>query len=106
MAEADRRLREVAQIRRLWRAFRDPHERLEDRRLSGPIVRDGMCLPHVHEPVAAYGRAAIRAAIRQWWCAGECQRIVELGERLGSAFLDEEPLVWVYIEEAKARLTT
>jgi len=39
MPDADRRLREVAQLRKLWRAFREPQERLEDERLSRPVIR-------------------------------------------------------------------
>jgi hypothetical protein len=102
--EADRRLREVAQLRKLWRGFREPQERLEDERLSRPLVRDRPFLPRVQEPLAAYGRPAIRAAIRHWWCAGEYATIVELGERLDPAWSDEEPLIRVYIEAAKAHL--
>lgn len=101
MPEADRRLRQVAELRKLWRAFREPQERLEDQRLSVPIVRDRRNLSRVHEPVAAYGRKAIRAAIRHWWCAGENAAVAELGERLDPALLDEEPLIRVYLESAK-----
>lgn len=104
MPEADRRLQEVAQLRKLWRAFRDPQERTEDHRLSLPIVRDRLLLVRVREPVAIYGRAAIRAAIRYWWCAKDYAAIVELGERLDPALFDQEPLLLVYLEEAKTHL--
>ena|SRR3990172_949329 len=104
MFEFDRHLREVAQLRKLWRAFREPQERQEDKWLAAVVLWD-RGYPHaVREPVAAFGRPAIRAAVRHWWCAGEYAAIVEMGERLGPAFLDEEPLIRVYLEEAKARL--
>lgn len=104
MPDFDRRLREAAQLRKLWRAFREPQERLEDARLSGPIVRGGPRLSPTQNPVAVYGRSAVRAAVRHWWCAGEYAAIVELGGRLNPVFLNEEPLTRVYVEEAKARL--
>jgi hypothetical protein len=102
--EADRRLRQVAQLRKLWRAFRDPQERLEDERLSGPIVRNRGPLSRVEEPIAAYGRPVIRAAIRRWWCTEDYAAIVELGECLDPARLDQEPLIRLYLDEAKAAL--
>jgi hypothetical protein len=77
---------------------------LEDERLARPLVRDRPNLSSVREPVTAYGRAAIRAAVRLWWCAGDYGAIVELGERLDQRLFDEEPLVRVYIEAAKAQL--
>jgi hypothetical protein len=104
MAEADRRLREVAQLRKLWRAFRDPAERLEDERLARPIIGDPAPFLRVQGPLAAYDRPAIRAAIRHWWCRGEYAAIIELVEGLGPGLLDEEPLVRVYLDEAKDRL--
>jgi hypothetical protein len=104
MPDADRRLREGAQLRKLWRAFQDPRERQEDRRLAGPLLADRARLADVPDPLAAYGRAAVRAAIRYWWSAGECGSIVGLASRLPQAFLDEEPLVRVYTAEAQARL--
>lgn len=104
MPELDRRLRQVAQLRKLWRAFREPQERLEDERLSRPVVGDRPNLSRLQEPIAAYGRAAIRAAIRHWWCTGEHAAIVELGERLDPALFDEEPLIRVYVEVARAHL--
>jgi len=104
MPEADRRLRQVAQLRRLWRAFRDPQERLEDERLARPIVGEPPPFPRVQEPLAAYGRLAIRAAIRWWWCTREYAQIVALGERLDQRLLDEEPLIHVYLEAARAHL--
>jgi hypothetical protein len=105
MPEADRRLHEVAQLRKLWRAFRDPQERLDDERLARAIVRDRSTLSRVQEPIAVYGSPVVRAVIRHWWCTGQYAAIVELGERLESSVLEEEPLLRVYTEAAKARLT-
>ena len=104
MPEFDRRLREVAQLRKLWRAFRDPQERLEDERLARAIVRQHPTPSCVQDPIAVYGRPAVLAAIRRWWCRGEYRAIIALGERLGSSVLEEEPLLNVYTEAAKARL--
>ncbi len=104
MPEADRRLREVAQLRKLWRAFREPQERLEDERLSRPIVGNRPPYSRVQEAIAAYGRPAIRAAVRHWWCRGEYAAILELGERLDPALFDEEPLIRIYFDEAQAAL--
>ena len=104
MPEADRRLREVAQLRKLWRAFREPQERLEDERLSRPVIRNRPRFSHVQGPVAAYGHAASRAAIRYWWCQGEYAAIVELSEHLDPRAFDAEPLVAVYVEAARTRL--
>ena len=104
MPEADRRLREVAQLRKLWRAFREPQERLEDERLARPVVREDPPLSRVQEPAAVYGHPAIRAAMRRWWCAGEYAAVVELGERLDPALFDEEPLIRIYFDEAQAAL--
>ena len=64
LEEADRRLREVAQLRKLWRAFREPQERLEDERLVRPIVGEPSPFPRVQGLLAAYDRPAVRAAIR------------------------------------------
>lgn len=105
MLDFDRRLRQVAQLRKLWRAFRDPQERQEDACLARVVLRDRGHLA-VREPVAAYGRPAIRAAIRRWWCAGEYAALAAMGGQLHPAFLEEEPLVRVYVEEAKARLAS
>jgi hypothetical protein len=99
----DERLRELAQLRKLWRAFRDPQERREDETLSRSIVSAIASRRHVQEPIAAYGRHAIRAAIRYWWCQGDYTAIVMLGQQLGPALLDDEPLVRVYLDAAKAR---
>ena len=104
MPELDRRLRQAAQLRKLWRAFRDPQERREDGRLARPIIGEPSPFPHVQELLAAYGRPAVRAAIRCWWCAQEYAQIVELGERLDPRLLDDEPLIHVYLEAASARL--
>ena len=98
------RLREVAQLRKLWRAFRDPQERRSDATLSRPIVAPGSSHTRAHELTAAYGRPVILAAIRHWWCQGDYLGIVTLGSRLDQALLDEEPLVWVYLDAAKARV--
>jgi hypothetical protein len=100
----DRRLREVAQLRKLWRAFRDPQERLADTHLAQPIVGDSLPLPRVQEPPAAYTYPAVRAAIRYWWCRGEYAAIVELAARLDPALFDEDPLIRVYFDAAKDRL--
>lgn len=104
MPEADRRLREAAQLRKLWRAFREPQERLEDERLSRHIIRNRPSVPRVQEPAAAYGTPAIRAAIRYWWCRGDYAAIVELGERLDQRAFDAEPLIGMYVEAARTRL--
>ena len=101
--EFERRLREVAQLRKLWRAFRDPQERREDEELSRPIVASGSSLPNVQEPVAAYGHRTILAALRYWWCRRDYAAMVALGDRLNQALLDEDPLVYVYLEAAKAQ---
>jgi hypothetical protein len=103
--EADRRLREVAQLRKLWRAFREPQERLEDERRSRPVLCNRPPFSRVQEPVAAYGRPAIRAAIRHWWCAGEYAAIIELGEQLDAGLFHEEPLIHVYLQAARQYLT-
>lgn len=102
--KADGRLREVAQLRKLWRAFRDPQERRKDEALSRSIVATGSSHARVQEPSAAYARPAIRAAIRHWWCQGDYIAIVTLGCQLDPALLDEEPVVRVYVDAAKARL--
>jgi hypothetical protein len=104
MPEADRRLREVAQLRKLWRAFREPQERLEDERLSRPVILNDPRLSNIQEPVAAYGLPAIRATIRHWWCTGEYAAIVKLGEHVQPWAFDAEPLIRVYVEAARARL--
>jgi hypothetical protein len=104
MPEADRRLREGAQLRKLWRAFREPQERLEDERLARPVIRTGPPPLHVHEPVAAYGLPSVRAAIRRWWCRGEYAAIIELSEHLDPQAFDAEPLIRVYVEAARTRL--
>ncbi len=104
MPEADCRLREVAQLRKLWRAFQEPQERLEDERLSRPVIDNRPSVPHVREPAAAYGVRAIRAAIRRRWCRGEYAAIVELGEHLDPRAFDAEPLIGVYVEAARAHL--
>jgi len=104
MPEADRRLHEVAQLRKLWRAFREPQERFEDEQLSRPVIRNRPPRLHVQEPAAAYGHPAIRAAIRHWWCREEYAAIVELSEHLDPRAFDVEPLIGVYAEAARARL--
>ncbi len=104
MPEADRRLRKVAQLRKLWRAFREPQERLEDERLARGVLRDRPTFPHVAEPVTLYGPAVILAIVRQWWYAREFSAIVELGEHLDPTLFDEEPLIRIYFDEAQAAL--
>ena len=101
--KVDHRLREVAQLRKLWRAFRDPQERREDEVLSRSIIPAGASAARVQEPTAAYSRRAIRAAMRYWWCQREYAAIVTLGSQLDPALFDEEPLVRVYLDAAKAR---
>ena len=103
-AKADGPLREVAQLRKLWRAFRDPQERREDEALSCSIIAPDSSQARIQEPTAAYGRAEIRAAIRHWWCRGDYEAIVALGRQLDPALLDEEPLVCVYFDAATARV--
>jgi hypothetical protein len=100
----DRRLREVAQLRKLWRAFRDPQERREDEVYSRSVIAAGLSGAHVQAPTAAYGRRAIRAAIRCWWCQKEYMAIVTLGSQLDPALLDEEPLLHIYLDAAKTRV--
>jgi len=104
MPELDRRLREVAQLRKIWRAFRDPQERLEDKRLARPIIDSPLSFPRDQESVAAHGRLIVRAAIRYWWSAREYAQIIWLSERLDPRVLDEEPLIQIYLEEARAHL--
>ncbi len=100
----DRRLREVAQLRKLWRAFRDPQERLADAHLAQPIVDNSLPFPRVQEPPAAYAYPALRAAIRYWWCRGEYASIVELAARLDPVLFNQDPLIRVYFEAAKEYL--
>jgi hypothetical protein len=104
MPEADRRLRQVAQLRKLWRAFLEPRERLEDERLSRPVIRNRPSLWHVQESSVAYDPPTIRAAIRHWWRRGEYAAIVELSEQLDQRVFDAEPLNGVYVEAARACL--
>ena len=105
MPELDRRLREVAQLRKIWRAFRDPQERLEDKQLAGPIISNPLSLPRDQGSLAAHDRLIVRAAIRYWWCAREYAQIIKLGEHLDPRVLDEEPLICIYLEAAKTHLT-
>ncbi len=102
--DADRRLHELAQLRKLWRGFRDPQERLEDERLSRPILDNPQHRPAVQESIAPYGLPAVRAAIRHWWTKGEYAALVKFAEQLEPELLDDEPLIRVYLEEAAARL--
>jgi len=104
MPDADRRLRQAAQLRKLWRAFREPQERLEDARLSRPILDNAPHRPGVQESLAPYGRPAVRAVIRHWWGKGEYAAIVEFGKQLTPDLLDDEPLIRIYLEEAAAWL--
>lgn len=84
-------------------AFRDRQERREDEMLSRSITAAGSSAARVQGPTAAYSRRAIRAAIRYWWCQSKYAAIVTLGSQLTPALLDEEPLVRVYLDAAKAR---
>lgn len=102
--KADERLREVAQLRKLWRALRDPQERREDETVFRSIVASSPSGARLHDPTTAYGRRAVRAVIRHWWCRGDYRAIVTLGRQLDPALLDEEPLVRVYLDAAKARV--
>jgi len=106
MPEFDRRLREVSQLRKVWRAFRDPQERLEDEWLSRSIVQDHSHSTLPRDPVSTYGSTAVRAAIRYWWCRKQYEAIVTLGDRLDSSTLDCEPLLRVYLENARSLLGT
>ena len=99
--KVDGRLREVAQLRKLWRAFREPQERREDEALSRSIVAPGPSQARAQEPIAAYGPPAIRAAIRHWWCQRNYSAMIALGHELDPGLLDEEPLVRVYLDAAK-----
>jgi len=102
--EVDRRLREVAQLRKVWRGFRDPQERRDDEQLSRPIVAARSAHPHVQEPAAASGSPAIRAAIRHWWCGQDYAAIVELGQLLDPELLEDEPFIRVYLDAARVCL--
>lgn len=102
--KVDERLREVAQLRKLWRAFRDPQDRREDEELSLCITASYLPAARVQEPTAFYSRRAVRAAIRYWWCEGDYTAIVTLGQQLDPSLLDDEPLVRVYLDAAKARV--
>ncbi|MFA5028789.1 MAG: hypothetical protein WC713_13040 [Candidatus Methylomirabilota bacterium] len=104
MPDADRRLRQVSQLRKLWRAFREPQERLEDARLSHPIRAAAPHKVGTQESIAPYGSRAVRAALRHWWTNGEYAAIVEFGIQLEPELLDDEPLLRIYLEEAAARL--
>ena len=104
MPELDRRLREVAQLRKIWRAFRDPQERLEDKQLAGPIISNPLSLPRDQGSLPAHGRLIVRAAIRYWWCAREYAQIIGLSELFDPRVLDEEPLIQIYLEEARVHL--
>ncbi len=99
------RLREVAQLRKLWRALRDPQERRADELLSRFIVASDLSAACVQEATAVYGRGAIRAAIRRWWCQGDYTAIVTLSVQLDPALIDEDPLVRAYVEAAMARVS-
>jgi len=99
--KVDGRLREVAQLRKLWRAFREPQERREDDVRSRSIVLTSSSQTRVQEPIAAYGPPAIRAAIRHWWCQRNYSAMIALGHELDPGLLDEEPLVRVYLDAAK-----
>jgi hypothetical protein len=68
MPEADCRLRESAQLRKLWRAFREPQENLKDERLYHLINRDRDHVPRLQGSIGAYDPSAIQAAIRRLWC--------------------------------------
>ena len=102
LPEFDRRLREVSQLRKIWRAFRDPQERLEDERLSRPIVQDHANSTIAFDPITAYGLVAVRAAIRHWWRQKQYEAIATLGNRLDPTALESEPLLHLYIEAARS----
>jgi hypothetical protein len=103
MPELDRRLREVSQLRKLWRAFREPQERTEDLRLAAALLLESDRLPEVADPLAIYGRSAVRAAIREWWCTQEYSRILWLAHRLPPEFFDTEPISRLYFQAATTR---
>jgi len=104
MPDADRRLRQVAQLRRLWRAFRDPQERLEDEQVSRPLRSNAARQSGLQESLTPYGHPVIRAAIRHWWTHGDYSAIVELGKQLGRETFETDPLIGIYVDEARARL--
>ncbi len=105
MPEADQRLRQVAQLRRIWRALRDAQERREDEEIARPYYEKLPGPSDVREPHPAYSRRTIRALVRRWWCAGDYAAIIQLGQGLDPVLLDEEPLVRVYLDEATAALS-
>jgi hypothetical protein len=103
MPELDRRLQEVSQLRKVWRGFREPQERTEDLRLAAALLLESDRLPEVADPLAIYGRSAVRAAIREWWCAQDYQHILQLARRLPPEFFETEPILRLYFHAAKDR---
>ena len=106
MPELDRRLREVSQLRKVWRGFREPQERSEDLRLAAALFQEFDRLPEVADPLMVYGRPAVQAAIREWWCAQDYSRILQLTRRLPSDFFETEPILRLYLQAAKDRSLT
>jgi hypothetical protein len=101
MAEFARRLRDISQLRKVWRAFRDPQERQDAERLSACIAEDHARRGADPDPIVTYGAGAVRAAFGHWWCAKKYEAIVAWGDRLDSSTLDSEPLLRLYLEAAR-----
>jgi hypothetical protein len=101
MAEFERRLRDISQLRKVWRAFRDPQERRETERLSACMTADHAQRGADPDPIATYGAVAVRAAFCHWWCTKQYEAIVAWGDRLDSSVLDSEPLLRLYLESAR-----
>ena len=101
MTEFERRLRDISQLRKVWRAFRDPQERRETERLSACIAENHGQRGADPDPIATYGAVAVRAAFGHWWCTKQYEAIVAWGDRLDSSTLDLEPLLRLYLELAR-----
>jgi hypothetical protein len=101
MAEFERRLRDISQLRKVWRAFRDPQERKEAERLSACIAENHAQRGADPDPIITYGAVAVRAAFGHWWCTKQYEAIVAWGDRLDSSVLDSEPLLRLYLELAR-----
>jgi hypothetical protein len=101
MTDLDRRLREVSQLRKIWRDFREPQERAEDERRAAPLLRDFLASEMPHDPGAHYGRSLLLAAVRHWWRYQEYSSILKLAAHLSPDDILEEPLTWAFIAAAR-----
>jgi hypothetical protein len=101
MAEFERRLRDISQLRKVWRAFRDPQERKEAERLSACITENHAQRGADPDPIITYGAVAVRAAFGHWWCTKQYEAIAPCDDRLDSSALDSEPLLRLYLESAR-----